>query len=586
MEKILKNYFDQMDTDDISSEDSLEIDSYLEVDEDRVRLAAAASSLGDFDHLLCTDQADGRMINLGDIEIESHVTLYLDIEQLPLNYDKYLHSINEKPGWFQVSPWNSAQDFVIEKNNKLYISSSLYRYYEETLIVRIDPARTVGLIVEERACSIVDESSKHNSPERFPPFVKCDFVLAAIPGISCKGLPGVTNDWQRRTKLKFGHQFLNKCLNKGFVLVPRPSLDGDKDLEWRISFPAIEDLLISRWSEEQDLSYEFIKDLLKSSGARMPLVVTRYHIKTLMFWILEKEDKPEKWKIRKYRESCILGLLDHLIHALATKELKHYIIPERNLLAHIPSTLTERAIKHVKLMKKYAKIEFKGKFPDYTPHPLTIIPMLRLVWPMNPSANQILSKLDKMVYKIVTEAARITKQSRDEGYLEDGLLPMVELVLQAFSFGASCLLSSTLVLNDTSTTDDEPIDQTESNVSVIGEKCICLAAIVSKLCERLASIYSGKPGKIGSLQMEINSLGYGIIPEMFTQNAEQKMTNLTMISRFSSFNLNQMAFEKNTYFLEWVPKLSKDTTNVYRNEEDIHESLQRAAKKVTCFLIE
>ena len=96
---------------------------------------------------------------------------------------------------------------------------------------------------------------------------------------------------------------------------------------------------------------------------------------------------------------------------------------------------------------------------------------------MNPSANQILSKLDKMVYKIVTEAARITKQSRDEGYLEEGLLPMVELVLQAFSFGASCLLSSTLVLNDTSITDYEPNDQTESNVSVIGEKCICLAAI-------------------------------------------------------------------------------------------------------------
>ena len=105
----------------------------------------------------------------------------------------------------------------------------------------------------------------------------------------------------------------------------------NKLLEWRFSFSSAELLLSSAMVPWQKQVLMVVK-ALRRKYLQEPKLVASYHLKTVMFWVLESMPK-------QTRESCgrgafLLSLIDKLLSCLKAKNLPHFFIPENNMFSH------------------------------------------------------------------------------------------------------------------------------------------------------------------------------------------------------------------------------------------------------------
>ena len=162
--------------------------------------------------------------------------------------------------------------------------------------------------------------------------------LDRVLSIHCPFWPDAAQEWQTRQR-KFAWpsaQDVDTILDFGFHFVPVGHPHSDKNMmEWRMSFTVAERSLVWTFSHVQLQCYAVMKLILKefinvhcSPPSR---VLCSYFIKTLLFWEYEETD-PSYWRKENFRE-CIMHLLSRFCECLRMGMLKHYFIPNFNLLS-------------------------------------------------------------------------------------------------------------------------------------------------------------------------------------------------------------------------------------------------------------
>ena len=135
--------------------------------------------------------------------------------------------------------------------------------------------------------------------------------------------------WPSPSEIKFIVDF-------GFHLVPIGHPTSDMNMmEWRISFSVAERTLVFSFNHVQIQCYAVMKIILKEFiNPHCSLdnrVLCSYLIKTFLFWKYEETD-PSFWSPEHIRV-CIMFLLSGFRECILRSSLKHYFIPEFNLLS-------------------------------------------------------------------------------------------------------------------------------------------------------------------------------------------------------------------------------------------------------------
>ena len=159
-----------------------------------------------------------------------------------------------------------------------------------------------------------------------------------VYAFQCRSWPKVAAEWKHRNR-KYSWPSpklvsLIESFECHFVPVgEHNSIYGD--LEWRVSFVMPECILVRSFNHVQFKIYGLLK-ILKSRilhEYKHPVtreqLVTSYHMKTTMFWIIENTPAMMWRKSNIYR--CVRICLSYLKHFIKTGYLPNYFIPKANL---------------------------------------------------------------------------------------------------------------------------------------------------------------------------------------------------------------------------------------------------------------
>lgn len=162
--------------------------------------------------------------------------------------------------------------------------------------------------------------------------VSRDFVY----GLKCNFWPLQAKEWIHRERLYAwpSKEFISASVSQGCHVVPVGSHNGHlKEFEWRFSFSVIELKLVQSMTENQKLAFSILKAIIKNEMKQRKVdVFASYHLKTTLFWFLEKSD----WKILENQglEASIIELLDFFIAFYADGVLPNYFIRQNNMIDH------------------------------------------------------------------------------------------------------------------------------------------------------------------------------------------------------------------------------------------------------------
>ena len=158
-------------------------------------------------------------------------------------------------------------------------------------------------------------------------------------GYKCETWPTVANEWiYRNRKYQWPNDNMIRIVcTHGCHLVPVGEYNSpSRDIEWRVSFVTSEVLLVRSFNHVQFKMYGLLKmikydilDVYKHTDLQEN-IITSYHIKTLMFWIIENTPT-YLWVDRNFL-FCLRFCLVHLRNYLKGLYLPHYFLPRCNLL--------------------------------------------------------------------------------------------------------------------------------------------------------------------------------------------------------------------------------------------------------------
>ena len=123
------------------------------------------------------------------------------------------------------------------------------------------------------------------------------------------------------------------------------------ETEWRISFSFAEDILGQSLSPMQRHVLVLLK-IIKKAFLSDHDVISTYHLKNIFFWECENRE------INFWREdnsaACVLSVLDRLEDCLEKCHLRHYIMPESNLLQYEDPDKLSKAAEAVRGLRENA----------------------------------------------------------------------------------------------------------------------------------------------------------------------------------------------------------------------------------------
>ena len=164
--------------------------------------------------------------------------------------------------------------------------------------------------------------------------IQNDYVTA----FHCKVWPFQAYEWVNRNRhySSPNSKVISLSISIGHHLVPIGEPYSNMTyFQWRVSFVLQECLLVRRFSQMQLKMYALVKMInseclskYKSPTTGDPLI-TSYHIKTLMFWIIENTPC-YIWKVGNMIR-CIQICFRYLKHFLKCKFMPHYFVPTCNL---------------------------------------------------------------------------------------------------------------------------------------------------------------------------------------------------------------------------------------------------------------
>jgi hypothetical protein len=145
------------------------------------------------------------------------------------------------------------------------------------------------------------------------------------------------------------NSIIGNIQSQGCDVVPVGHHDSqNSDIQWRISFPGEQSLLLDL-TDVQILCYALIKIILRENlNTSQREVVSSFHIKHVMFWCVELCSC--QWVDSNYI-NCLNVCLTKLIEKIKARHIPHYIRESRNLFS---SKMTETMSKEiVDVLSKY-----------------------------------------------------------------------------------------------------------------------------------------------------------------------------------------------------------------------------------------
>ena len=211
---------------------------------------------------------------------------------------------------------------VVPMNNESYLSSQKFVSSPWQQPKTTDTSRIQGPSVE--VWTEYDDTSESGRDN--------------VPSILCKFWPTSAAEWKDRPR----HYGWPSQRDKEYIeqfgchLVPvGHPLSARKSLEWRLSFSIAERTLVWSFNHTQLQCYAVMKLILKEyvktkCTEKHKSVLCSYFIKTFLFWQFEKTDL-SFWQITNLSE-CIMSLLRDFYVCIQTGVLRHYFVPQFNLL--------------------------------------------------------------------------------------------------------------------------------------------------------------------------------------------------------------------------------------------------------------
>lgn len=169
-----------------------------------------------------------------------------------------------------------------------------------------------------------------------------------VAAIECMGWPIGASEWITRQPRNWPSTDLVESISKsGFMIVPKPSdVSGDTRKEWRLSFSEPEAKLFDSFSECQAKVYYLLRSLYaRHLKGKLQGVFTSYHLKTVMFWILE-EAEHSVW----FEESTLemyFRVLRKLLRFTKDGFCPHYFVRKHNLFYKTSESALEDTVHEI-----------------------------------------------------------------------------------------------------------------------------------------------------------------------------------------------------------------------------------------------
>ena len=157
-------------------------------------------------------------------------------------------------------------------------------------------------------------------------------IIDIAPAILCDVPVDVKDAWLKRKRFWPDQRLVEKISSLHCYLLAKPHPHtANKLLEWRFSFSSAELLLSSAIKPWQKQTFMVVK-ALRRKYLQEPKLVASYHLKTVLFWVLES--MPDQIRESCSRADLLQRLIDKLISCLKTKNLSHFFIPKNNMFSH------------------------------------------------------------------------------------------------------------------------------------------------------------------------------------------------------------------------------------------------------------
>ena len=156
-----------------------------------------------------------------------------------------------------------------------------------------------------------------------------------VPAIPFTHLPSIMMPFLHRTKNRDWprKKTIEEILRLPCHAVPKPDLSRECDYDWRISFSIAEILLSQSLDDIQRKCYRVLKAVVKSNiNEKSKVPLPSFYLKTQFYWFCEKSSESE-WTAQSLGKQW-MKFLKKIIKCLEKGRIKHYFIPQLNLLQH------------------------------------------------------------------------------------------------------------------------------------------------------------------------------------------------------------------------------------------------------------
>lgn len=241
-------------------------------------------------------------------------------------------------------------------NNSLYIFDATHPGYvhvsNKKFVPEIDPAviqehciqnakfieSSQELIRLSHAVLRAADEGSISGPSYSLPYTGGTFIVNRdfVYGLKCESWPSQAKEWIHRDRPQCwpSSELISAISVQGCHVVPVGSHTSNvREFEWRYSFSVAEMMLARSLTENQKLAYSVLKALIKSEMKLRDIdVFASYHLKTCLFWFLEKNGI-ESWE-KQSLETNILELLDFIILFYADGSVPNFFISKNNMIDH------------------------------------------------------------------------------------------------------------------------------------------------------------------------------------------------------------------------------------------------------------
>lgn len=178
-----------------------------------------------------------------------------------------------------------------------------------------------------------------------------------VPAMKCLHWPKPAMNWIYRTRSSNwpNHNLINSVTKFGCHIVPVSHIlsnNETKDIEWRFSFSVCEILIARSLGFYQKKCYLIVKALIDvhiKQDIELSKLMCSYYLKTSLYWLCESLEK-ERWTYETLYDRFV-DFIDYIINCFKNKCLKHYFIPEMNLIDHLDDEMSKKVSEKCALIK-------------------------------------------------------------------------------------------------------------------------------------------------------------------------------------------------------------------------------------------